>query len=95
MLYNDQAMAILADACKRLRALGLHAGHGSHIPMPGSDMAAVMYVSTSQRALDLSAAGTLLAVEYAESDEGRKHFDQVVARQDNLATLLDAAIAPP
>jgi endonuclease YncB( thermonuclease family) len=93
-LCNDQAMVILADASERLRGLGLYSGHGSHIPMPGSDMAAVLYLSTSQRALDLSAAGNLLAVEYAETDEGRKHFDQVVARQDDLATLLMQPLRP-
>lgn len=79
VLYNEQAMAILADACTRLRALGLHCGYGPDAMFPESTMSAVLRVSTSAQALDEVTVGSLVASDFTDSTAGRKHFDERLA----------------
>ena len=76
VLYNAQAMAILEDACSRLKALGLHCGFGPDTLFPESEMTAVLRVSTSARSIEESIAGSLLASEHAMSTTGRKVFEE-------------------
>jgi len=79
VLYNVQAMAILEDACARLRALGLHCGFGPDVLFPESEMSAVLRVSTSDRSVDEAIVGSLVASDYACSTSGRKVFDERLA----------------
>ena len=79
VLYNAQAMAILEDACARLRALGLHCGVGPDALLPESEMSAVLRVSTSEQSIDEAIVGSLVASDYAMSTTGRKVFDERLA----------------
>ncbi len=79
VLYNDQAIAILEDACARLKALGLQCGYAPDCMFPESEMAVVLRVSTSARSIDETTVGSLLGSDYANSTVGRKHFDEMLA----------------
>lgn len=80
VLYNGQAMAILEDACARLRALGLHCSFGPEVmSLDESDMSAVLRVSTAAASLDECAASSLLVGRYVMSSEGRKEFNAELA----------------
>lgn len=79
VLYNAQAMAILEDACARLRALGLHCGFGPDALLPESEMTAVLRVSTSEQSIDEAIVGSLIASDYAMSTTGRKAFDERIS----------------
>jgi len=76
VLHNAQAMAILEDACVRLRALGLHCGIGPDTMFPESEMSVVLRASTSEQSLDETIVGSLVASDYAGSTTGRKVFNE-------------------
>lgn len=79
VLYNEHAMAILKDACARLREMGLHCGLGPDAMLPDSDMSVVLRVSTSAQAIDEPIVGSLVASEFALSVAGHKAFDERLA----------------
>lgn len=80
VLYNEAAMAILDDACNRLRGLGLQCGVGSDVMFPDSEMSAVLRVSTSAASLDECIAGSLLVGRYTQTPQGREEFDDALAQ---------------
>lgn len=73
-------MAILEDACARLKALGLHCGLGPDAMFPESEMSAALRVSTSAQALDETMVGSLVVSDFTDSLTGRKVFDDRLAQ---------------